>query len=122
MIDQPDLFRQTPIGTVIGVDRAVGRDHSVTVVRDRSGIIAQLPEAPRERAAFVRHHIAEIVKKGKTAASHRTKGKLLLAKCEAVGDTAAGDEARAEYLMAERAEILVECHIMALINRTAIDG
>lgn len=78
--------------------------------------------AKLERAAFVRHHIDEIMKKRKTAASHRTKGKKLLQKCEAVGDTAAGDESRAEYLMAERSDALAEGHILALIQRTAIDG
>jgi hypothetical protein len=78
--------------------------------------------ATLERAAFVRHHVGEILKKSKTSAAHRTKGKKLLQKCEAVGDTAAGDEARAEYLMAERADALAEGHVRALIERTAIDG
>lgn len=72
----------------------------------------------QERAAFVRHHVEEIVKKRKTSAAHRTKGKLLLARTAAAGDTGAGEESRAEYEMAERSDVLAEAHLMALIRRT----
>jgi hypothetical protein len=91
--------------------------------------VAWEPDTPRsfapdpalhDRALFVRHHVREILKKAKTVASHRTKGKKLLERCEASGDTGAGDEARAEYLMADRAEVLLEQHILALIARTEL--
>ena len=99
-----------PIEEVIG-PRFAGFDVSVG--------FREIPDpALADRAAFVRHHVSEILKKHKTSASHRTKGKVLLAKCEASGDTGAGDEARAEFLMAERADALVEQHIAALITRT----
>ncbi len=83
------------------------------------GVVAQIPEGPLERAAFVRFHVGEIIKKHKTVASHKTKGKLLLEKSEAARDTGAGDEARAQFLMAERSELLIEEHFAALIARTA---
>jgi hypothetical protein len=77
-------------------------------------------EALTRRAAFVRSHVLGIVQKTSTARAHRTKGKQLLEKAEEIGDTAAGDESRAEYLLAANADAAVEAHILALIARTEI--
>jgi hypothetical protein len=83
--------------------------------------VREMPDTRRlSRADFVRFHVSEIIKKHKTSASHRTKGKKLLERCEEIGDTAAGDEARAQYLMAERADALMEQHILALVERTRL--
>ena len=77
-------------------------------------------EAFQDRSAFVRHHVGQILKKQKTVEAHRSKGKKLLEWAEAAGDSGAGDDARAEFLMAERAQVLVEQHYAALIARTEI--
>jgi len=99
-----------PIEEVIG-PRFAGFDVSVG--------FREIPDpALADRAAFVRHHVSEILKKHKTSASHRTKGKKLLERCEAIGDTGAGEEARAEFEMAEASDALIEQHIAALITRT----
>lgn len=120
MIDQADLFQPPAAKTVVGIDRASKPSYSATVLASREGIIAQIPEGPRERAAFVRHHVAEIMKKGKTSAAYRSRGKKLLERCEAIGDTGAGDQARVEYEMAARSDALIELHIAALISRTSV--
>ncbi len=125
VVDPTDAAGAIRVGPVlmIGVDVAKpGGDYTGFATVRRDGKICPLPEAPQERAAFVRHHVAEILKKSKTSASHRTKGKLLLERAEEAGDTGAGDESRAEYEMAGYADALVEAHMMALIQRTAIDG
>jgi hypothetical protein len=75
---------------------------------------------PSDRAAFVRFHVGEILKKHKTAASHRTRGKQFLEQADAVGDTGTGEESRIEYELAAAAEARVESHIAALIARTEI--
>jgi hypothetical protein len=74
--------------------------------------------AVRDRANFVRGHVRAIIQKVSTARAHRTKGKKLLEKSEAAGDTGAGNEVQAEYEMAAAADREVEQHILALISRT----
>jgi hypothetical protein len=106
--EQPTLFGIPPMGTgqVVVVGAPTARE-----VPDR---------ARQERAAFVRKQVEQVIKKRKTAAAYRSKAKKLLEKAEAVGDTAAGDEARALYLLAERAETRAETFILALIARTEL--
>ena len=101
----------------LGVD---GLSGEIVVGRHLAGVTyREAPVTARlSRADFVRFHVAEIMKKGKTSASHRTKGKKLLERCEAIGDTGAGEEARAEFEMAEASDALIERHIAALITRT----
>lgn len=98
-----------------GIDFAVGRDRSGTVV------FREKPEPLiAGRAAFVRYHVGEIVKKSKTAAAHRTKAKKMLERASAVGDPVPLEESQAEYDMAAAADRAVELHMAALIERTAV--
>ena len=128
--DQPTLFERPP-EPVAWVPDVPDRILGVPVVIDPT---LETPEirfvaptfrefgnpATRDRAAFVRHHVGEILKKQKTVEAHRSKGKKILEWSEAAGDTGARDDARAEFLMAERAQVIVEQHYAALIGRTEI--
>lgn len=71
----------------------------------------------RERSAFVRRHVRQIIAKMSTARSASCRGKKLLERAEAVGDTGWAAEARDLLMRADEANKAVETHILALIER-----
>lgn len=106
---------------LFGADLAKpGADATGWVVAHRDGQSFTLPEAPKERAAFVRHHVEQIIKSHKTSASHRSKAKMMMQRAEAAGDVLPVHESKAEYEMALHADALAEAHLMALIERTEL--